>query len=103
MKTSDELIAGLPGEELFRQGFVDLQRGCWTIPSCVVAVARTRLTQAGLFTDSEISFPAEPERELYRLLMKEPGDAYSRYNSLIREFVSFEMALDRRVRLRDKS
>ena len=41
------------------------------------------------------SFP-EPERQLYRLLREEGGDAYSRYNALIRELVSFEQALDRR-------
>jgi hypothetical protein len=39
---------------------------------------------------------AEPERQLYRLLREEGGDAYSRYNALIRELVSFEQALDRR-------
>jgi hypothetical protein len=38
-------------------------------------------------------FP-EPERQLYRLLRQEGADAYSRYNSLLRELVSFENALD---------
>ncbi|MCX6930149.1 MAG: hypothetical protein NT154_44095 [Verrucomicrobia bacterium] len=42
----------------------------------------------------------EPERQLYRLLRQEGGDAYSRYNALIRELVSFEQALDRRCRHR---
>jgi len=42
------------------------------------------------------SFFPEPERQLYRLLRQEGGDAYSRYNALIRELVSFEQALDRR-------
>jgi hypothetical protein len=32
------------------------------------------------------------------LLKLERGDAYSRYNSLLRELVSFENALDRRIR-----
>ena len=41
------------------------------------------------------AFP-EPERQLYRLLRQEGGDAYSRYIALIRELVSFEEALDRR-------
>ena len=42
-------------------------------------------------------FP-EPELQLYELLKREGGDAYSRYNALVRELVSFENALDRRNR-----
>jgi len=38
----------------------------------------------------------EAELVLYRLLRAEGGDSYSRYNSLLRELVSFEQALDRR-------
>jgi hypothetical protein len=44
--------------------------------------------------------PVEPELQLYRLLRREEGDAYSRYNALVRELVSFEAALDRRNRLK---
>jgi hypothetical protein len=39
---------------------------------------------------------SEPELQLYGLLQLERGDAYSRYNALVRELVSFENALDRR-------
>jgi hypothetical protein len=39
---------------------------------------------------------SEPELQLYDLLKREGGDAYSRYNALVRELVSFENALDRR-------
>jgi hypothetical protein len=41
---------------------------------------------------------AEPELQLYALLGQETGDAYARYNALLRELVSFENALDRRAR-----
>ena len=41
---------------------------------------------------------SEPELQLYDLLKREGGDAYSRYNALVRELVSFENALDRRNR-----
>ena len=41
---------------------------------------------------------SKPELELYDLLKLEPGDAYSRYNAMVRELVSFENALDRRNR-----
>ncbi|MBI4625128.1 MAG: hypothetical protein HY736_18155 [Verrucomicrobia bacterium] len=38
---------------------------------------------------------AEPEAVLYRLLRKESGDAFSRYNAILRRLVRFEHALDR--------
>ena len=97
MKT-DDLIAGLPGEELVREGIKDLLSGRWTVASCLVAVARTRMTNAGLLPTAAVLFPPQPERELYRLLRQQTGDAYGRYNALLRELVSFEMALDRRLR-----
>ena len=90
-----DLMVGLPGEELLREGLADFQSGRCTIPACLVSMARPRLHRAGLITGGGDSFP-EPERQLYRLLRAEGGDAYSRYNALIRELVSFEQALDRR-------
>jgi hypothetical protein len=95
MKTSD-LISGLPGEPLVRQGLADLQSGKPTAPAWLVSIARARLAQAGLLDRSTPS-AAEPELQLYRLLRREGGDAYSRYNSLLRELISFEQALDRRL------
>ena len=89
-------LDSLPGEELLRQGLADFQSGRCTIPACLVSMARPRLRRAGLITEGGAgSFP-EPERQLYRLLGQEGGDAYSRYNALVRELVSFEQALDRR-------
>jgi len=97
MKTNDlDLICGLPGEPLVRQGLADLQSGRQTAPACLVSIARSRLDKAGLLERSTPSAP-EPELELYRLLRREGGDAYSRYNSLLRELISFEQALDRRI------
>jgi hypothetical protein len=46
---------------------------------------------------------AEPELQLYRLLRREGGDAYSRYNALLRELISFEQALDRRTSRRSNA
>ena len=93
-----DLLHGLPGEKLLREGLADFQSGRCTIAACLVGVARPRLRRAGLITGACVhSFP-EPERQLYRLLRQEGGDAYSRYNALIREVVSFEQALDRRCR-----
>ena len=90
-----DLMLGLPGEKLLREGLADFQSGRCTIPACLVSMAQPRLRRAGLITGGAGSFP-EPERQLYRLLGQEGGDAYSRYNALVRELVSFEQALDRR-------
>jgi hypothetical protein len=97
MKT-DDLICGLPAEELVRQGLADFQSGLCTIPSCLVRIARPRLSRAGLMPQGDQGQSSEAELELYDLLKREGGDAYSRYNSLLRELVSFENALDRRNR-----
>lgn len=99
----DDLIAGLPGEDLIRKGLADLQAGRWTVPACLVAVARIRLTRAGLLSQTVAVLPIEAELELYRLLRMEKGDAFSRYNALLRELTSFAAALDRRVSGRRKS
>lgn len=88
-----DLLTGLPGEALVRQGLTELQSGCPSIPACLAVIASPRLSRLGLLAPSAShSFP-EPERQLYRLLREEGGDAYSRYNALIRELVSFEQAL----------
>ena len=91
-----DLILGLPGEALLREGLADFRSGRCTIPACLVGMARTRLCRTGLLTGVVAGAFADPERQLYRLLRLEGGDAYSRYNALTRELVSFEQALDRR-------
>jgi len=99
--TSDELLAGLPGEALVRQGLADVTDERRTVPAYVVAIARPRLDRAGLLTQRASTLLVDfenPERELYRLLRAEGGDAYSRYNALLRELASFESALDSRLR-----
>jgi len=96
--STNELIAGLPGENLVRQGLADFQAGLCTIPACLVRIARPRLNRAGLMPQSDPGQPSETELQLYDLLKREGGDAYSRYNALLRELVSFKNALDRRLR-----
>jgi hypothetical protein len=97
MKTND-LLSGLPGETLVRKGLANLKSGRHTPAACLTAIARNRLIAAGVIAEEETPTFPEPERQLYQLLRREGGDAYSRYNSLLRELVSFEMALDRRNR-----
>lgn len=96
MKT-DDLISGLPGEKLVRQGLADFDSGLSTIPACLVCIARPRLSGAGLMPKSDPGESSEDELQLYDLLKLEGGDAYSRYNTLLRELVSFENALDLRL------
>ena len=45
---NDDLISGLPGEKLVRQGLADFQAGLRTIPARLVCIARPRLSRAGL-------------------------------------------------------
>jgi hypothetical protein len=90
----DQTIAGLPGEMLVRQGVADLRAGRRTIAACAVDIARSRLHSAGIQWQST---GLEPELELYSLLRREGGDAYSRYNAILRELASFESALSHRV------
>jgi hypothetical protein len=85
----------LPGGRLMERGIADFQSVRHTVASCLVHIARSRLTRAGLLEKSHIASLPDAELELYRLLRSEGGDAYSRYNALLRELVSFENALDR--------
>jgi hypothetical protein len=98
MRTDDRL-ADLPGGALVQQGLSDLQGGRHTIPACLVAIARSRFERAGLLPAHAVRERPEAERELYRLLRAEGGDAYSRYNALVRELVSFAQTLERQHRV----
>lgn len=97
--TNLDLLSGLPGEAVVRQGLADRAAARITVAAYLVQIAAPRLRDAGLLAEKSTPSEQEPERELYRLLQREGGDAYSRYNSLLRELTSFEAALDRRVRL----
>ncbi|MDQ3198338.1 MAG: hypothetical protein M3Q46_03975 [Verrucomicrobiota bacterium] len=98
MKIADP-FSDFPGGALVERGLRDLQSGLETIPACLVRITRDRFVRADLLPES-CSGPGaiEPERQLYRLLLAEGGDAYSRYNSLLRELDSFHRALELRNR-----
>jgi hypothetical protein len=98
MKTTEtDLLQGLPGESLLRQGLVDFGSGHCTAAALLVAMAHPRLARAGLVSGNTSTAFADPEIKLYRLLRQRGGDSYSAYNALIRELVSFEQALDHRL------
>ena len=75
------------------RGLQDWRGGLVTVDSCLVAVAFGKFRSAGLVS-GEAPFQ-QAELVLYDLLRKEGGNAYGRYNSLIRELVSFGRALAR--------
>ena len=91
------LLEGLPGESLVRAGVADLLAQRRTIAALVVSVARARLARAGVVPEHVPRISEKPELDLYDALRSQPGDAYSRYNALIRELVSFVSALDHRL------
>ena len=95
---SNDLLAGLPGEDVVREGLADMDAGRCTIPACLVAIGAPRLRRAGLIRSELPALQTDAELELYRLLRQAGGDAYSGYNALLRQLVSFEQALDRRIR-----
>ena len=87
-------LAELPGCELIERGLADYAAGQVTPESCLLAVAWGRLERNGLPLPARTPerFP-EPELQLYELLQREGGDAYSRYNALLRRLISFEQTL----------
>ena len=77
------------------QGLADVASAKMTPAACAIWIALPRLQRAGLVTErlAAGAIP-EPERALYRLLRQEGGNAYGRYNALLRVLSSFEHALD---------
>jgi len=98
MKT--EPFADLPGAELVIPGLADLARGNFdSTEALLVAIGAPRLRTLGI--DLPYAFPTLPfpEHQLYFHLGKQFGnEAHSRYNALVRRLVSFERALDGRLR-----
>jgi hypothetical protein len=86
----------LPGAELILPGLDDLNHGKMnTVGSLLVAIAATRLTEAGLDVHKH-RLAAEPELTLYALLEDERDDAYLYYNALLNRLNSFCNALELR-------
>jgi hypothetical protein len=84
----------LPGAELILPGLDDLHKGKTnTVGSLLVAIAATRLTEAGLDVPKDHLVP-EPELTLYGRLQDERDDAYLYYNALLNSLNSFCNALE---------
>ena len=86
----------LPGAELILPGLNDLHHGKTnTVGSLLVAIAATRLAEAGLDVPKNC-LATEPELTLYALLEDERDDAYPYYNALLNSLNSFCNALELR-------
>lgn len=84
----------LPGAELILAGLDDLCRGeTNTVASLLIAIAATRLTEAGLDIPTD-HLAAEPELTLYARLQEERDDVYLDYNALLNRLNSFCNALE---------
>ncbi|NJR70359.1 MAG: hypothetical protein HC771_18280 [Synechococcales cyanobacterium CRU_2_2] len=87
-------INDLPGAEIILPGLSDLHSGhSNTVGALLIAIAATRLTEAGLDIHNYHLAP-EPELTLYDLLQKEREDAYPQYNALLSRLNSFCNALE---------
>lgn len=93
-----DLLSDLPGAERIREGLRDLHENRHSMSACLVRMARPRLAKAGLTPPPEVE-ETSAEIDLYNLLSHEGNRAHSRYNALVRELISFEHALDHRLRL----
>lgn len=90
----DLLTDDLPGADLITRGLADLEAGnAFTVEALLVAAGRPRLLRLGF--DLPYEFPDMPEHALYFALAERHGnEAHSKYNALIRRFVSFAQALE---------
>ena len=88
-------LTNLPGEDIIRQGLMDLALGEESVASLMVQIGASRMREAGLDVPSLPAQDRAAELRLYSLLSAQHGvDAYSQYNALLRRLVSFERALE---------
>ncbi len=93
------LIADLPGAELIAEGLRDVAEGRETVASELVKIGSPRLRGCGIVVDVTHEQALNADRQLYRILSATHGNAaHSQFNAWIRQLVSFERALEQRVR-----
>ena len=87
-------IKELPAGEIILMGLRDLHNSeSNTIGALLVAIAATRLTEAGLDIPKN-HLALEPELTLYARLQDERDDAYAYYNALLNSLNSFCNAIE---------
>jgi hypothetical protein len=92
-------VADLPGAALIAQGVADVAAGRETIAGELVKIGSPRLQSCGITLAVTPEHALDADRRMHRLLAVAHGrNAHSHYNALIRQLVSFEQALEGRVR-----
>lgn len=90
-------FTGLPGEALVREGLNDLSAGRESLASLLVQIGAPRLRLLAVPV-AQAADDLDADRRLYHLLATQHGrEAHSQFNSLVRQLVSFERALEGRV------
>jgi hypothetical protein len=88
----------LPGADILVDGLEDLRQGFETASALLLRIAAPRLERVGIrVPEASRAQGIDAELLLYRLLRREPGDAYGRYNSSLRRLASLCHALEQRV------
>lgn len=99
MESLDDTMMDLPGAELIRSGMRNIVENRETIASELVKIGSPRLRECGLTINVSKEDALVADRRLYSLLGDLHGlDAHARFNSLIRELVSFERSLEHSMR-----
>lgn len=89
----------LPGAEIATAGLPDLKAGRQTIHSLLLTIGAHRLNEAGLTIPVHTEQGNHPEDRLYELLGQQHDlEAHSQYNAWIRRLVSFERAMEQRLK-----
>ena len=92
----------LPGAAVIRAGLEDFAARRESVESLLIQIGAPRLNWLGIVLPTKPD--ADADRQLYRLLSKSHGNAaHSHYNSLIRQLVSFERALEHRLCSRQRA
>jgi hypothetical protein len=91
-------FADLPGAALIAEGVADVAAGRETIAGELVKIGSPRLRSCGIDVAVTPERALDADRRMHRLLGAAHGrNAHSHYNALVRQLVSFEHALERRV------
>ena len=89
---------GLPGAALIEHGIADGKKGTTSVEALLVAIAAPRLRRLGIDVPPSLCHVRDGELQLYREICRQRiPDPYSHYNALLRQLVSFEHALERRL------
>ena len=84
----------LPAAEMIRGGLADLAGRRESVASYLVQIGSLNMRRCGIEVLVSDEDALEADHRLYALLSREHGnDAHRRYNTLLRELVSFERAL----------